>query len=151
MKTRMETIQIGVIHSPYKTPAECPRQPSKSVQVAEIEVFEEYAEGLKDIDGFSHIVILYWLHKSQGHSLLVVTPWDAKQHGFFTTRSPRRPNPIGLSVVKLIERKGNILRVKGIDACDGTPLIDIKPYVPEFDEKEMREVKIGWLDGKVRG
>ena len=146
----METVQIGVIHSSYKTPAECPRQASKSVQIAEIEVFEEYAGGLKDIDGFSHIVVLYWLHKSQGHSLLVVTPWDAKPHGFFTTRSPRRPNPIGLSVVELIERKGNILRVKGIDACDGTPLLDIKPYVPEFDEKEMREVKIGWLEGKVR-
>ena len=146
----METVQIGVIHSPYKTPAECPRQASKSVQIAEIEVFEEYAGGLKDIDGFSHIVVLYWLHKSQGYSLLVVTPWDAKPHGFFTTRSPRRPNPIGLSVVELIERKGNILRVKGIDACDGTPLLDIKPYVPEFDEKEMREVKIGWLEGKVR-
>jgi len=131
-------------------PAECPRQASKSVQIAEIEVFEEYAGGLKDIDGFSHIVVLYWLHKSQGYSLLVVTPWDAKPHGFFTTRSPRRPNPIGLSVVELIERKGNILRVKGIDACDGTPLLDIKPYVPEFDEKEMREVKIGWLEGKVR-
>ncbi|KAF5435271.1 formylmethanofuran dehydrogenase subunit E, partial [Candidatus Methanophagaceae archaeon] len=67
----METVQIGVIHSPYKTPAECPRQASKSVQIAEIEVFEEYAGGLKDIDGFSHIVVLYWLHKSQGHSLLV--------------------------------------------------------------------------------
>ncbi|MFV9677615.1 MAG: tRNA (N6-threonylcarbamoyladenosine(37)-N6)-methyltransferase TrmO [Methanosarcinales archaeon] len=146
----METVQIGVIHSPYKTLAECPRQASKSVQVAEIEVFEEYAGGLKDIDGFSHIVVLYWLHKSQGHSLLVVTPWDAKPHGVFTTRSPRRPNPIGLSVVELIEREGNILRVKGIDACDGTPLLDIKPYVPEFDEKELREVKIGWLEGKVR-
>ncbi|KAF5435807.1 tRNA (Thr-GGU) A37 N-methylase [Candidatus Methanophagaceae archaeon] len=131
-------------------PAECPRQASKSVQIAEIEVFEEFAGGLKDIDGFSHIVVLYWLHKSQGYSLLVVTPWDAKPHGVFTTRSPRRPNPIGLSVVELIERKGNILRVKGIDACDGTPLLDIKPYVPEFDEKEMREVKIGWLEGKVR-
>lgn len=146
----METVQIGVIHSPYKMPAECPRQASKSVQIAEIEVFEEFAGGLKDIDGFSHIVVLYWLHKSQGYSLLVVTPWDAKPHGVFTTRSPRRPNPIGLSVVELIERKGNILRVKGIDACDGTPLLDIKPYVPEFDEKEMREVKIGWLEGKVR-
>ena len=146
----METVQIGVIHSPYKAPAECPRQARKSVQVAEIEVFEEYAGGLKDIDGFSHIVVLYWLHKSQGYSLLVVTPWDAKPHGFFTTRSPRRPNPIGLSVVELIERRDNILRVKGIDACDGTPLLDIKPYVPEFDEKEMREVKIGWLKGKVR-
>ncbi len=103
--------------------------------------------GLKDVEGFSHILILYWLHKATGYSLLVRTPWDAKPHGLFTTRSPRRPNPIGISVVELIERRGHILRIKGIDAIDGSPLIDIKPYVPEFNEKGA--VKIGWLEGKV--
>jgi tRNA-Thr(GGU) m(6)t(6)A37 methyltransferase TsaA len=143
----MELTQIGIIHTPYKTPSECPCQTSKSEQIAEIEVYEDYVGGLKDIEGFSHIIILYWLHKSIGYSLLVITPWDSKPHGMFTTRSPRRPNPIGISVVKLIERRGNILRIKGIDAIDGTPLIDIKPYVPEFIEGG--DVKIGWLEGKI--
>jgi len=148
MKNPMELTQIGVILSPYKTREECPRQTCKTEQITGIMVFEKFAEGLRDIEGFSHLIVLYWMHKSKGYSLLVRTPWDVELHGLFTTRSPHRPNPIGLSVVRLIERKGNILRVKGIDAIEGTPLIDIKPYVPEFDE--LQEVKIGWLEGKVR-
>ncbi len=146
----MKMKQIGVIHTPYKTPAECPCQTRKSEQIAEIEVFKEYEGGLKDVEGFSHLIVLYWLHKSKGYSLLVRTPWDTEPHGLFTTRSPHRPNPIGITIVRLIERKGNILRVKGIDAIDGTPLIDIKPYVHAFDEKEGREVRIGWLEGKIK-
>ena len=146
----MKLKQIGVIHTPYKTLTECPRQTCKSEQIAEIEVFKEYEGGLKDIEGFSHLIVLYWLHKSTGYSSLVRTPWDTELHGLFTTRTPNRPNPIGISIVRLVERKGNILRVKGIDAIDGTPLIDIKPHVPEFDEKEMQEVKIGWLEGKLK-
>nr|QNO54241.1 S-adenosyl-L-methionine-binding protein [Methanosarcinales archaeon ANME-1 ERB7] len=147
MILKMELTQIGVIHTPYKTLSECPHQTCKSEQIAEIEVYDDYVGGLKDVEGFSHILILYWLHKATGYSLLVRTPWDAKPHGLFTTRSPRRPNPIGSSVVELIERRGHILRIKGIDAIDGSPLIDIKPYVPEFNEKGA--VKIGWLEGKV--
>ena len=146
----MKLKQIGVIHTPYKTLAECPCQTCKSEQIAEIEVFKEYEGGLKDIEGFSHLTVLYWLHKSEGYSLLVRTLWDTEPHGLFTTRSPHRPNPIGISIVRLIERKGNILRVKGIDAIDGTPLVDIKSYVPEFDEKKKREVKIGWFEGKIK-
>ncbi len=146
----MELKQIGVIHTPYKTSIECPSQACKSELIAEIEVFTEYERGLKDIEGFSHLLVLYWLHKSKGYSLLVRTPWDTELHGLFTTRSPHRPNPIGISIVRLLERKGNILRVRGIDAIDGTPLIDIKPYVPEFDEKEMREVKTGWFEGRIK-
>ncbi|MCK4475916.1 MAG: tRNA (N6-threonylcarbamoyladenosine(37)-N6)-methyltransferase TrmO [Methanophagales archaeon] len=142
--------QIGTIHTPYKTAKEVPYQGSLSEDVCEIELFKEYEGGLKDIEGFSHLIVLYWLHKSKGYSLLVRTPWDTEPHGLFTTRSPHRPNPIGISIVRLIERKGNILRVKGIDAIDGTPLIDIKPYVPEFGEKEKREVKIGWLEGRIK-
>lgn len=149
-KKMMELTQIGVIHTQYKTLQECPYQTCKSKQIAEIEVFDDYVGGLKDVEGFSHIIILYWLHKSMGYSLLVKTPWDTKLHGLFTTRSPRRPNPIGISVVKLIERRGRILSVKGIDAIDGTPLIDIKPYVPEFDENEKQEVKVGWLEGRIK-
>lgn len=159
----MELKQIGVIHTPYKTSAECPCQACKSESIAEIEVFKEYEGGLKDVEGFSHLVVLYLMHKSKGYSLLVITPWDTEPHGLFTTRSPHRPNPIGISIVRLLERKGNILRVRGVDAIDGTPLIDIKPYVPEFDETpffkresftkekfKKREVRIGWLEGKVK-
>ena len=140
---------IGVIHSPYKSLSDCPRQASKTGVIAVIEVFEQYAGGLKDIEGFSHLILLYWLHKSHGYSLLVRTPWDTELHGLFTTRSPNRPNPIGISVVKLIERHGNTLRVRGIDAIDGTPLIDIKPYVPEFNFND-RDVRIGWLTDKIK-
>ena len=146
----MELKQIGVIHTPYKTSAGCPCQACKSELIAEIEVFKEYEGGLKDVEGFSHLVVLYLMHKSKGYSLLVRTPWDTEPHGLFTTRSPHRPNPIGISIVRLLERKGNILRVRGVDAIDGTPLIDIKPYVPEFDEKEKTEVRIGWFEGKVK-
>ena len=149
-QNKMTLTPIGVIHSPYKSLRDCPRQASKSEVVAVIEVFEQYAGGLKDIEGFSHLILLYWLHKSHGYSLLVRTPWDTELHGLFTTRSPNRPNPIGISVVKLIERRGNILRVKGIDAIDGTPLIDIKPYVPEFNFNDRDEKRIGWLTDKIK-
>ena len=148
-QNKMTLTPIGVIHSPYKSLSDCPRQASKSEVVAVIEVFEQYAGGLKDIEGFSHLILLYWLHKSHGYSLLVRTPWDTELHGLFTTRSPNRPNPIGISVVKLIERSGTILRVRGIDAIDGTPLIDIKPYVPEFNFNDG-DVRIGWLTDKIK-
>jgi tRNA-Thr(GGU) m(6)t(6)A37 methyltransferase TsaA len=139
--------QIGVIHSPYKEIGECPNQAYKSKEMAEIEVFAEYKDGLADIDGFSHIIILYLFHQSKGYSVKVRPFYDSRMRGLFATRAPRRPNPIGISVVRLIERKGNVLKVKGIDVINGTPLIDIKPYIPEFDQKES--VKIGWLEGKI--
>ena len=91
--------------------------------------------------------IIYWLHKSKGYNLSVQTPWDNIQHGLFTTRSPHRPNPIGYATVELIERKGNILKVKGLDAIEGTPIIDIKPYVKNLDTKN--NVSSGWI-GKTR-
>ncbi|HDN68564.1 MAG TPA: tRNA (N6-threonylcarbamoyladenosine(37)-N6)-methyltransferase TrmO [Methanomicrobia archaeon] len=150
--------QIGTLHTPYKRLKEVPYQSSLSRSevgsevVCEIEVFEEYAGGLKDIEGFSHLFVLYWLHKSKGYSLLVRTPWDSELHGLFTTRSPNRPNPIGISVVRLLGRgregkQGeNFLRVSGIDAVDGTPLVDLKPFVPAFDEKGEQEVRVGWLE-----
>jgi len=118
---------IGVVHSPYKNTSEAPFQGEDTI--SEIEIFREYFDGLKDIDGFSHLHVFYWLHESQGFSLLVKTPWDTKPHGLFTTRSPHRPNPLGHAVVELVEQKGNILLVKGLDAIDDTPIIDIKPYV----------------------
>jgi len=133
---------IGVVHSPYKTTKDVPRRCKK--EISEIEIYEEYEQGLKDIEGFTHIHILYWLHKSTGYSLHVNTPWDDSPRGLFTTRSPHRPNPIGHTTVELVERKGNILKVKGLDAIDDTPVMDIKPYVKKFDMK-TRAVS-GWLE-----
>jgi tRNA-Thr(GGU) m(6)t(6)A37 methyltransferase TsaA len=149
---------IGIIHTPYKKDRDAPFQAWKSKDVGEIEVFKEYEEGLKDIEGFSHLIILYEFHKSVKRSVkkehylesrgLRVKPYlDDTLHGLFATRSPNRPNSIGLTVVELLERKGNILKVRDIDMLDGTPLWDIKPYVPESDRKN--NVKIGWLEGKL--
>ncbi len=136
---------IGVIHSPYHA-GQTPYQGCGREEIGEVEVFEQFAEGLTDIEGFSHIVLIYWLHKSKGYSLMVRTPWDTKPHGLFTTRSPNRPCPLGLSVVRLVAREKNILKVKDLDAIDGTPLLDIKPYVPTIDKKS--DIKIGWLEKK---
>jgi tRNA-Thr(GGU) m(6)t(6)A37 methyltransferase TsaA len=139
----IELMPIGVIHSPYKTPAEAPCQGRGLSQISEIEIFAQYEAGLKDIEGFSHLIILYYFHKCETHSLLFKMPLDSVPHGIFTTRLPCRPNPIGLSVVTLLNREGNILRVKEMDVADGTPVLDMKPYVPGIDER--RGVRIGWL------
>ena len=139
----MELNPIGVIHSPYKDRKECP--PQGREEICGIEIFDQYAEGLKDIDGFSHLILFYWLDCSKNYSLLVKTPWDSEPHGVFATRSPNRPNPIGYSIVELIEREENKLKIKGLDALEGTPLVDIKPYLPEIDAKT--NVRIGWVKG----
>jgi tRNA-Thr(GGU) m(6)t(6)A37 methyltransferase TsaA len=133
---------IGIIHSPFKDRKRCP--PQGREEVCRIEIFEPYAKGLKDIDGFSHLILVYWLHCSGNYSLLVKTPWDSEPHGVFATRSPNRPNALGFSAVELIERDGNKLKVKGLDALEGTPLLDIKPYLPEIDSKT--KVKLGWVE-----
>ena len=138
---------IGVIHSPYKTKREMPIQTYASKEVAEIEVFEEYVDGLRDIEGFSYIMLLYWFHKSQRCSLHVKPFLDKNLHGIFACRHPNRPNPIGISTVKLVERRRKILRVEDIDTLDGTPLIDIKPSVPKFNER--KGAKAGWLEDKL--
>ena len=101
-RSTFDLIPIGLIHSPYKTRAEAPYQGRRSDQVCELELFGEYEEGLKDIEGFSHLVVLYYLHEAETYSLSVRTPWDSVPHGVFSTRSPNRPNPLGLSVVKLV-------------------------------------------------
>jgi len=137
---------IGIIHSPYQKKEDFPIQGAfKPEGVGTIEVFEEYAEGLTDIEGFSHLLIVYFFHKSKDYNLLAKPFLEDKLHGIFAIRSPRRPNHLGVSVVKLIERKGNILKIEEIDVFDKTPLLDIKPYVPKFDER--KNVKIGWLEG----
>lgn len=139
---------IGKIHSPYHRREETPHQAYLSDKIGQIEVFKQYEEGLQDIEGFSHIIIVYYFHKADGYSLLVRPPWDGKLHGIFAVRGPNRPNAVGLSIVRLIERKDNILKIAGIDASDGTPLLDIKPYVPRFDH--MPDVRIGWLEGRIK-
>lgn len=138
---------IGVIHTALTQLDKVPIQPCYSNEVGEVEFFEQYEEGLKDIEGFSHIIILYAFHKSKGYSLTVKPFLDSDKHGLFATRHPNRPNPIGVSVVRLIERNGRVLRVEGIGVLNGTPLIDIKPYVPSFDQRTS--VRIGWLEGKA--
>jgi tRNA-Thr(GGU) m(6)t(6)A37 methyltransferase TsaA len=143
----LELEPIGIIHSPYKNRVEAPYQGYRSEKISQIEVFKEFEEGLKDVEGFSHIIVIFWFHKSQGYHLLVKTPWDDILHGLFATRSPHRPCPLGLTVVELISRQKNILEVKGLDAIDGTPLLDIKPYIPATDERSV--VKLGWLEGKL--
>jgi len=143
---------IGTIHSPFKESEGMPIQPSGASGVrGTVEIFTEYAEGLKDIEGFSHIILLYHFHQA-GKSKLVVTPFmDTCPHGVFATRAPNRPNPIGMSTVKLINIEQNILHIENLDILDGTPLLDIKPYVPEFDRYPAD--RIGWLEkvkNKVR-
>jgi len=149
MKKRhsLELNPIGIIHSPYKNRSKTSYQGRKGEVISQIEVFKEFEEGLKDIEGFSHIIVIYWFHRSHGYHLLVKTPWDDNLHGLFTTRSSHRPCPLGLTVVELVARERNILRVKGLDAIDGTPLLDIKPYVPSIDERSI--VKPGWFEGKL--
>jgi tRNA-Thr(GGU) m(6)t(6)A37 methyltransferase TsaA len=146
-KHSLELTPIGIIHSPYKDRGEAPPQGNRSDKISNIEVFKEFEEGLKDTEGFSHLIVIFWFHKSRGYHLLTRTPWDDTPHGLFATRSPYRPCPLGVTVVELISREKNILKVKGLDAIDGTPILDIKPYISSIDERAV--VKLGWLEGKL--
>jgi len=139
---------IGIIHSPFKEPKDTPIQPAGGKGIdGTVEVFPEYAEGLKDVEGFSHIVLIYHFHLSKKSSLKVKPYLDNEVHGVFATRAPSRPNPIGISTVRLLGIEGNILHIQDVDIVDETPLLDIKPHVPEFDIREVQ--RIGWLEKKV--
>ncbi|MBD3315760.1 MAG: tRNA (N6-threonylcarbamoyladenosine(37)-N6)-methyltransferase TrmO [Chitinivibrionales bacterium] len=141
----IELKPIGIIRTPFTEPQGMPIQPAGADGVkGTIEVFADYRAGLKDLEGFSHIVVLYHFHRSNGYKLQVVPFLDTQPRGLFSTRAPRRPNPIGLSVVQLDAVVDGILHVSTIDILDETPLIDIKPYVPAFDAPEA--TRIGWLD-----
>ena len=136
---------IGIIKSPFKSPDECPKGGCHHKGVpATIELNPEFQEGLLDLDGFSHLILVWVFHQSQGFKLLAKPPHDDAQHGVFATRSPHRPNPVGLTVVKLIKVEGNIIHIEDPDMVDGTPLLDIKPYLLPPDA--LGEVKRGWLD-----
>jgi tRNA-Thr(GGU) m(6)t(6)A37 methyltransferase TsaA len=120
-----------------------PLQSIRSQALATLEIFQEYEPGLQDIEGFSHLIILYFFHREGQTRMIVKSYLEESIHGVFATRSPRRPNHIGISTVELIGREGNFLRVSGIDVLNGTPLLDIKPYVPKIDDRPG--ARSGWL------
>lgn len=141
----MELKPIGIIHSPFKDLKGMPIQPTGAVGVkGAVEVFQEYRAGLRDLDGFSHIILLYHFHRSQGFNLHVVPFLDSEPRGVFATRAPKRPNPIGLSIVQLDKIEDGLMQIQNVDILDGTPLLDIKPYVPDFDVQV--KVRTGWLE-----
>jgi len=136
---------IGIVRSPFTEPEGVPIQPSRGRGVtAWVELRPELVEGLCDLEGFSHIILVCHLHRSEGFSLRVVPFLDDVPRGVFATRAPRRPNPIGLSVVRLVAVQGARVEFEGVDLLDGTPVLDIKPYVPELDHGER--IRLGWLE-----
>jgi tRNA-Thr(GGU) m(6)t(6)A37 methyltransferase TsaA len=146
----METIEympIGVIRSPFKNLEGMPIQPVGARGVrGEVHLKDEYIAGLADIDQFSHIILIYHFHKSKGFKLKVKPFLDNNIRGLFATRAPKRPNPIGLSVVRNNRVTGNIIHISNVDVLDGTPLLDIKPYIPQMERDEDEEICIGWLE-----
>jgi len=142
---KIEYQPIGFVRSPHETARGTPIQPSRARGIeGTVEIEETYVEGLADLDGFSHIILICHLHKASAFKLKVVPYLDTVPRGLFATRAPSRPNPIGLSVVRLLEIDGSRLRIEGVDLLDGTPVLDIKPCIPEFDE--VTELRCGWLD-----
>ena len=142
---KFEFSPIGIIHSPYAEPVGVPIQGVYGGDaIATVEVSPEFREGLSDLEGFSHIILLYCLHRSQGYSLTCKPFLDVQKRGVFSTRAPRRPNPIGLSIVRLLGIDGCVLRIADVDIVDGTPLLDIKPYISEFDVRS--NVRAGWYE-----
>ncbi|HOP67314.1 MAG: tRNA (N6-threonylcarbamoyladenosine(37)-N6)-methyltransferase TrmO [Methanoregulaceae archaeon] len=133
MTERMELVSIGVIRSPYKTPADAPRQGRLSGALSKIEIEEEYMAGVGDLEVSRHIIVLYWLDRANRDTLSATPPGTSRKRPVFQTRSPHRPNPIGLAVARVEKREGNTLTVTGLDALDGTPVLDIKPYSPGID------------------
>jgi len=145
-KQSITLLPIGVIHSPHNKMEETPIQPvyARGIEGA-AEILPEYADGLRDLEGFSHIYLIYHFHEA-GHTRLVVKPFlEDTPHGVFATRAPCRPNPIGFSVVRLVRIEGNVLHIANVDVLDGTPLLDVKPYIARFDHHE--NVRCGWQDG----
>lgn len=138
---------IGLIHSPFTDVVQMPIQPTSEASApGTADVFPAFAEGLKDLEGFSHLILIYHLHKVRRTDLTVIPFLGAQPHGVFATRAPTRPNPIGLSVVRLDRVEGTTVYLANVDILDGTPLLDIKPFVPEFDLPA--DTRAGWLQGE---
>ncbi len=146
MQSKQITINsIGIIHTPFNDIKGMPIQPLAAEGVkGHIELFPKYIEGLIDLMGFSHITLLYQLHKINGYDLMVKPFMDNTEHGIFATKSPKRPNAIGLSTVKLLGIENNVIHIEMVDMFNGTPLIDIKPFFSKFDNRT--NTKSGWLD-----
>ncbi len=139
---------IGIIHSPFTEKEKMPIQASRSQAIGHVEIYPEFADGLKDIEALSHIYLIYFFHESSGYALQVKPFLDNQEHGIFATRYPYRPNAIGISIVKLLFREENILTIEGIDTLDKTPLLDIKPYIPDFDLRT--DVHTGWYETRSK-
>jgi len=138
-------LPIGIIHTPFTEIKNMPIQPVAAEGIkGYIELFPEYIEGLKDIEGFSHLTLIYRFHKIEGFDLQVIPFMDTEKRGIFSCKAPKRPNAIGISTVKLISVENNILHIEQVDMLDDTPLIDIKPFYPRYDNRF--DVKIGWLE-----
>jgi len=134
---------VGVVRTPYRKPEDVPRGlGTKHVAEGTIEIRPELEDGLTDIEGFSHLFVIWVFHRSEGFELLGPNPTDGLEHGVFATRSPKRPNPLALSVVELVGRVGNRLRVRGVDMVDGSPVLDLKPYLSSVPAEKLRR---GWL------
>ena len=147
--TKIEFKPIGIIHSPFNDLEGMPIQPVGARGIkGKIILNDEHKDGLKDLEGFSHIILIYHLHLSRGYSLKVKPFLDTEKRGIFATRAPKRPNPIGMSVVRLEKIEGAELYISDVDIVDGTPLLDIKPYIPNFDKHNDDEIKIGWFEDK---
>jgi len=148
MPDRISFTPIGTIRSPFSDGADMPIQPTGAAGVpGRVEIDPAYTEGLLDLDGFSYIHLLYAFHLSRGYALRVKPFLDNQIRGVFATRAPRRPNAIGLSVVRLVRIEGDVLHIEDIDVIDGTPLLDIKPYVPAFDGRTAE--RTGWLNNRA--
>ena len=148
MDKMMEIKPIGIIRTPFTELEGMPIQPKGATGVkGTVELFHDFQAGLKDIDGFSHIILIYMFHRCQGFNLQVVPFMDTTSRGVFATRAPKRPNPIGLSVVQLDRIENGILHVLNVDILNGTPLLDIKPFVPGFDCPQ--DVRTGWLENST--
>jgi len=145
MKTEIFSFTpIGVVNSPFDEPVSMPIQSASASGASGIlKIYDEFVPGLKDIEGFSHIILFYAFHRSDGYKLQVKPFLEDVVHGVFAVRAPKRPNPIGFSIVKLIKKENNILFIENVDILNGTPLLDIKPYVPEFDC--LPEASSGWV------
>jgi tRNA (adenine37-N6)-methyltransferase len=134
---------IGYVRSPFSETKQIPKGPgAKHAEEGVLEILPEFAAGLKDVEGFSHLFVLWAFHRSTDYDLVGTPPTDDRPHGVFATRSPRRPNPIALSVVELLRRDGAQLHVRGVDMLDGTPILDIKPYLSSVPQEKLRR---GWL------
>jgi tRNA-Thr(GGU) m(6)t(6)A37 methyltransferase TsaA len=134
---------IGFASTPYKNTGEIPKGLGAKHEVAgSLNILPEFELGLTDIEGFSHLIVIWEFDRSQGFALVGTPPCDDRPHGVFATRSPYRPNPIGLTVVELLGREGSALHVRGVDMLDGTPILDIKPYLSSIPVEKLR---LGWL------